>query len=318
MKTWIFGILLLLAMGCSQEDELTASLADKDYYVVEESDDPVQHELYLLYEKWGIPVFVNDTLGKEERGVDGNGKPIIYYHVLDLDYTIDRPSFSNLSVQNTRRSLIKNDEDKLAGILFLDNYLLPNLPEGLFFQSLFLTDSLIEKRPPGKDYAEEAHEGMTTLAIGWMPEIAVMSSEEKEERLGKILQYTALTYLQSHQDLLAEFYAESSDKNTLVSYYEKSVRPSGDGIYSLRSDRYEAFGFLRAAELYEDRIDESTPPTEWNYKLPDQEQDVQDFVNAIFAYTLEEFEEKYLSYELVRNKYTIMRNILLEVGYKLE
>ena len=143
-----------------------------------------------------------------------------------------------------------------------------------------------------------------------------MDQEGKEHRVSEILQDLALAYIQKHQELLEEFYAESSDKNTLVSWYYKYVFPTGNGMYTLKSDRYEAYGFLSMANSY--NTGESIPVSQWTYYTPKQTQDVEDFVEAVFSYNEEEFNEKYREYALVRNKFSIMRGIILDIGYQLE
>ena len=79
MRNYILLILVcFLTIRCnSDENELTPSRADRDWFAIEDSDDPVGHELYLLYEKYNLPVFVNDTIGQEDRGVDYYGNPIV-------------------------------------------------------------------------------------------------------------------------------------------------------------------------------------------------------------------------------------------------
>ena len=107
MEKYIWFILAcFLTVGCSDENELKPSSADRDWFVIEDSEDHIGHERFLLYEKYGIPVFVNDTIGVEERGVDYYGNPVMYYCTLDINYTVGAPI---VSFTKTGIPYFKND-----------------------------------------------------------------------------------------------------------------------------------------------------------------------------------------------------------------
>ena len=81
MNKLILPLLLVVALftSCSDDDDLKPSNLERNWFVLEDSDDPVDHLRYLFYEKTGIPVFYNDTIGVTERtDVFGNSY---------LDYT---------------------------------------------------------------------------------------------------------------------------------------------------------------------------------------------------------------------------------------
>lgn len=202
MEKYIWFILAcFLTVGCSDENELKPSSADRDWFVIEDSEDHIGHERFLLYEKYGIPVFVNDTIGVEERGVDYYGNPVMYYCTLDINYTVGAPVTDN-GLQSRRYSLLESLEDQLAGISFLDNYLIPALPENMYFNSILLLDSLYEMRMNGwaverKDL--NVYQGTLTLAIGQVKSIAKMTPEEQNKHKGLILATLALKQLDEEQ-----------------------------------------------------------------------------------------------------------------------
>lgn len=318
MKIIILLSIFFAAISCNNEDDLIASYADKNYYVLSPSDDPVENIMYQLYDKWGIPIFVSDTLGKEMIGVDEDGNSVFRYELLDLDYTLDRLPLLNVEILNTKFSLIKEDDIKIAGAHFLDKYFLPNLPKGIYCHSIFMTDTLVEHLRDGIDSTVYVHEGMTTLAIGSIPKIVEMSVKEKQKCVNHILEYLAVSYLYKRSELLADFYMKSSDSKTLTSYYDKNVSISGDGVLQLKMDHYEVYGFLRPSARDEKRL-ANLPFSSWTYyRCPKKDQDLEDFVNAAFVYGPAEFEEKYMRYSIVLDKYEIIRGLLLSLGYKLK
>ena len=60
-------LLSVLFSACDKEDNLTPSNLGKDWFTIENSEDPVDRAIYQFYEETGIPVFYNDTIGQETR-----------------------------------------------------------------------------------------------------------------------------------------------------------------------------------------------------------------------------------------------------------
>ena len=308
MKNWILflGIVLALA-GCEKEDDLTPSYEDRDWWIVEDSDDAVGHELFLLYDKYGIPVYVNDTIGYEERGVDAYGNPVIYYKVIDLDYSLGQDQ-SDSYVQSRTETLIESDADKLAGAHFLDKHFIPILPEDMYVHSILLLDSLYEMRLSGASYVRndlKVFVGLTTMAIGQVPAIAQMTSEEQAGYAVSILSDLAIEELNKTPDALNEFYSVSR-LSAYMDYYGKICAPANP---NMPPAPWEAYGFLTCAEEYVDH------PDGFLYRTITRDQDLIDFVGACYQYTEEEFTEKYGEYPLVMEKYGIIVALLSETIY---
>ena len=315
MRNYILFILVcFLTIKCgSDENELTPSHGDRDWFVIEDSDDPVGHELYLLYEKYNLPVFVNDTIGQEDRGVDYYGNPIVYYYVLDMNYTVGAP-VTDYNLQSRKYSLLQDTEDQLAGIDFLDNYLIPALPEGMYFNSILLLDSLYEMRISSYGGIERkdlnVFQGVMTLAIGQGKAIAKMTPEEQNKHKGLILATLALD--QMEEDQLTEFYMVSYDSEKKFSYYEHVVNYAPNA--AMPSARCEVYGFLD----YDSRfyaMNEGKDPSQWIYYTLKKAEDLEDFVTAFFQYDEQEFKDKYVDYPLVLEKYEIIKELMKELGY---
>ena len=313
MERYIWFILAcFLAVGCSDENELKPSLADRDWFVIEDSEDPIGHERFLLYEKYGIPVFVNDTIGVEERGVDYYGNPVMYYCTLDINYTVGAPVTDN-GLQSRKYSLLESSEDQLAGIFFLDNYLIPALPENMYFNSILLLDSLYERRMSvwaveRKDI--NVYQGALTLAIGQVKSIAKMTPEEQNKHKGLILATLALKQLDEEQ--LSDFYMVSYDPVKKFSYYQQMVTPSPSAAMS--SAKCEVYGFLDYDSRYY-AMNEGKDPSQWIYYTLTRANDLEDFVLAYFQYSEKEFKELYADYPLVLEKYEIIKTLMTDFGY---
>ena len=76
-------LLSVLFSACDKEDNLTPSNLGKDWFTIENSEDPVDRAIYQFYEETGIPVFYNDTIGQETR-VDNWGNSYTHYEILQF------------------------------------------------------------------------------------------------------------------------------------------------------------------------------------------------------------------------------------------
>ena len=80
---YIIGLWGCLSLfGCGDDDNLSPSDLDGDWYVLTDSEDPLDHLRYTVFQTYGVPVFYNDTIGSQNRGTDYAGLPIIYYEIL--------------------------------------------------------------------------------------------------------------------------------------------------------------------------------------------------------------------------------------------
>ncbi|MGE9935939.1 MULTISPECIES: hypothetical protein [Butyricimonas] len=317
MRNTIYLVVMLLFLaGCEKEDVLTPSKEDRDWFVItNDSDAPVDKAIYALYEKWHIPVFYNDTIGREERGVDYKGNPIVYYRVLNLNYSLN--SSSNYNTNERRISKVESESDLLAGVRFLDEVLLPNMPDVFHFTSVLLLDSLYEVSW-GRPVLPllEVYQGMEVLAIGNVPSIARMERDEQVDVVNRVVTYLTVNYLTTKNlDKMSDFYKVSYDPVKEWEYHGMYVTPTPlyPGYVCLASARWETYGFLGYDHSRYSKLDPS-PVEEWSYYLPKKDADVEDFILAVLSYTPDEFETEYAEFPKVKEKYTLMREMLVEQG----
>lgn len=93
MKGYIYtmlGMLLLLAVSCDNTEDVLENKIDfsSPYVINDDADDPIQHHRYLIYEKYGVPVFFNDTVSETFIGMGYDGKPIYRYETLDFNWRL--------------------------------------------------------------------------------------------------------------------------------------------------------------------------------------------------------------------------------------
>ena len=84
---WLFALGFLAACSDS-EDTLSNSIDFSSPYELKDNpDSPVDHERYLIYKEYGVPVFFNDTVGNVVTGKDLQGNDIVKTETIDLNWS---------------------------------------------------------------------------------------------------------------------------------------------------------------------------------------------------------------------------------------
>ena len=106
---------LSFCWACTDDSEdVNSTDLDIDWFVVEDSENPIDHLIYTVYEKYGVPIYYDDTIGKRDRGeYNMSGEKIIFYKVLQPEYTISShtstfPSLSDCHVKKLQPPLFFN------------------------------------------------------------------------------------------------------------------------------------------------------------------------------------------------------------------
>ena len=94
-------------------------------------NDPVQHRAFEIYQKYGVPVFSNDTIGKIFVKVDIHGDSVFRYETIDLNWNFSSESY-NTPYTHT---YIKETDKCLVALELAAKYLETNpLPVFIRFQ----------------------------------------------------------------------------------------------------------------------------------------------------------------------------------------
>ena len=222
-----------------------------------------------------------------------------------MNYTVGAPA-TDWELQSRDYSLLTDVKDQLAGIAFLDDYLIPALPKNMYFNSILLLDSLYELRTSGWTVERKdlnIYKGVMTLAIGQGKKIAGMTPEEQDKHKSLIL--GTLVLEQIDEERLTDFYMVSYDPVKKQSYYGQQVNTMAPSAW-LKDPDCRVYGFL-------DKV--KHPVADWIYTTVNKAADKEDFVMAFFQYSEQEFKEEYADYPLVLEKYEIIKGLMAELGY---
>lgn len=287
--------LSVLFTACDKEDHLKPSNVGRDWFTIEDSNDPVDHAIYQFYTETGIPVFYNDTIGEETR-VDHWGNSYTHYEILQFGSS----SLGGTETPNPFSSYeLCPKEDVVNGLEFLREEIVPVLPESIKITSFLLLKSLTPWNPAV--VSNEAFKGLNTVLISRVSELKDMSDAERLNMKGAIFNAVLATPVSGYTEELAAFY-----QATRSCYTENLYGCAGWYFYN----RY-GFSDPRAVGFLKD-----PNPSDYG-SMPTEVQDVGMYIKAMFIYTPEEFEALYGAFSVVMTKYEIMKTVLRDIGVSI-
>ena len=187
---YIIGLWGCLSLfGCGDDDNLSPSDLDGDWYVLTDSEDPLDHLRYTVFQTYGVPVFYNDTIGSQNRGTDYAGLPIIYYEILNPNYSIES------STEYAKYELSYDREAITTGVEFIRDEVLPRLVSSkLYPRSFLLMNKLTLNASASLSHEECAYRGMMTSCVSLVEEIGGMTDADIKRMACEIVAEGYTTY----------------------------------------------------------------------------------------------------------------------------
>lgn len=311
MKRYLFlCVFLTLLIGfcsCGKEDDLVPTGEGARLLSISDKSGRFNELAYRIYTDTGMPIFVNDTLMKEQRGVDYNGNPIIHYEMFAIGYSIFvqiRPAAIALSSDTA--SMVKAAE--LIRDKVIPHYLPKYKPYCILMADTLY--SIYRGWSSTKGFAaygttEYAHKDMIGTIVGRLSGILEMSEDEQNMWAGRILAVQIADEIQSrYGEELKAFYNLSANgrwtwHSTSV-YADLEGNPIGVG-YDVD---YRAVGFLEWV------FDGQFSATQLVRRYPTEAIDVVGYLAAVYAFSEDKFEELYKDYPYCIEKYKLMKAIL--------
>ena len=311
IRAWLLLIAVLLATSCSKEKNLEPSNLDEDYFAIQDNpEDPVDHAIYRFYQSTGIGSFYNDTIHRKQVG-DSAGTPVYAYVKLSLSYA----PFGN---SNHRFKLLSSRAAIPALLDLLKEQLIPQIPENMQIPSILLVDSFWnqESRIINIQLADgwSSFQGFNTLAIK-VEDVTNMNAEEQRLYIASILAGLAAKQIGNAyaSELQRDFYSVSRSPDLAVSPYDIYI---GLPFFFLMDPSTvpppEAIGFLKYIS-----VDYGIPIPLYQMTPPLEADDLRAYLCAAFYYSTQEFNSKYADDEWILQKFSIIRNIAKQAGFRL-
>ena len=298
----IYAIIISLLTGittsCGKEEKPEATDWDINWFEIRDKPGVLNQAIYKVYKETGIPIFYNDTLGKQITGWDYEGNPVVHYELLRPGYTIQSMSFTN------DYYLSKDSLSLSAGVEVFHKHVLKRLPKDYFSKSYLFVDSLIKNESYSEWTWKEyrfVQKAMSTTIVGSLSGFKELDEAEKIKWADKVLGGLLAPYIQSK-------YATRLEKE----YYSLSYTPKGASRYHYPIPQSKFIPPIRRKAEY------------WGFfgfvdgkggnMSPREEGDVAAFISrAVSKQSAEEFYKEYEKWPKIKGKYKIIREILKEV-----
>lgn len=311
MKKGINNILTALLFGaviasCAGEEDMTPSGAIDNYFAVGSQDASEDAALRRkFYADNGIYLLFNDTLRHELVGKDVAGDDAYFTETIDFNYNLNDVGDSEFDM-----SYITSTADKKAAVEFVEKYVVPHFKGGaLSPYSFFLADKILEygyadSYAWNKTWNERSCIscmrciGLSVGAVGGMTE------NEKLAYAADICKSVLASRLSYNDSRLDAFYAPANDRfyDYLMDFIPTWDDSAWDGVDMTVPNEY---GFL-----------ELKGTSYWGYYFPSMSDDYNAYFNMVMSMSLDEVTEKYGSAPVVMQRYGILRDIIVELGYK--
>ena len=298
---YIIGLWGCLSLfGCGDDDNLSPSDLDGDWYVLTDSEDPLDHLRYTVFQTYGVPVFYNDTIGSQNRGTDYAGLPIIYYEILNPNYSIES------STEYAKYELSYDREAITTGVEFIRDEVLPRLVSSKLYPRSFLLMNKLTLNASASSasllHEECAYRGMMTSCVSLVEEIGGMTDAEIKRMACEIAAEEYTTYFMENAfSLLEAFLNVCRAEVTSVNLYSLSLTSSSTPPYVADLKEYGFLSYNKESQY---------APASKRVTTVTERMDVVDYVTEVLMEDDEAFETKYGSYEYVMKKYELMKTAM--------
>lgn len=157
MKSRILLYMIALAgclCACQQEDELSPSHTPNPFAPLPGASDEEAELRTGFYEATGCHLLFNDTIRREYKGLDGDGKPFYETELVGLEYTI-----TSVGTSRFEFDYLQTLEQKRRAVRFLQNDLFPYIKDIMPY-SILIVDGMDEYQQ-FQDYYEYAGSPLT-------------------------------------------------------------------------------------------------------------------------------------------------------------
>lgn len=194
----VLTLLAVVSLAACTEDPLVASIDfASPYALTDDPSDPVRHACFEIYEKYGVPVFFNDTIASYPNGTDQMGNALTRYETLDLNWNFQSHDRGKVVY---RFDYTLGQEAQLQSLSFAHQFLARASRKMRPF-SMMLADSIhVGAKTP------IYHNGFRTLV---MTQLQGLTPEQIDSCATAILQSMVLDRVKLNTELVARFGAVS-------------------------------------------------------------------------------------------------------------
>lgn len=324
MKKLFYVIIVFVLAACDKEELDQAVVYENLYTIQDDPSDPVKHRIYEIYEKYGLPVYFNDTIGKYYVKDDAGGNPYYRYELVDLNWNF----YSDNSQGVKYKYFYQTDPARQMISLDFVEDLLENISKPLQPYVLFVADSITFK--------EKTKIGYLNYAIRFrsvsLTSLHTKSEIQKDSLIHTLKKGLIQAKVSKYKSVINEFGSVSKtawygckwkdDLGVVAQWWWWSLLPEG-GVEAAMRD----FGISRAeAEAARVQIRQLIGPYGFvrggktaSITSPENVSwDLDCYMSEMLSCDREEFIRRWGEFPLVMKKYEILYNLLKdELDYEL-
>lgn len=307
MKSKLYIAILMLSIGmiaCRKEETTVFPDYDKNWLVVEDNPaDATTHARFEFYKETGIPIYINDTIGTQQRK-DLFGKEFTYYEVLSKNYALGVEQVGAPPLVQNFKYCAKSDVP--AALAYLRSDIMPLLPKTVHVPSILLLESFSSNA-----FGTYAFKGFNTVLIGEASKIPGMNAATKARFKAAIMRAMITNTVLSgkYNDILDKFYGVSRRFATTRDIYYMGTWQFSQFVTGLPTGTVatlQTLGFISS----DPRNASYTPYTTWI--------DVSVYLEAALGNTDAQFRQLYSSYPNIMTKYGYIRQILADMNIPVQ
>lgn len=292
---FICCMIAFLATACSDENDLTPSGENEDYFTVSpDATDIISVTRREFHDRNGVHLLFTDTLRHEQRGTYSDGTPFWFTEIIDLKYAI-----TGGSTTIYRLDYLADQTAREAAVAFIEARVLPHLTNDVRPYSVLPLDQLYTYNSSRKTWTPVNFcNNFRCLAISTGSIANAPEAEQKTFCQAMFLSIVSSKISGLSTSELSEFYVFCED---YYGYdYDECDLPAGMDADNLTQEDLYTLGFLSKVSYY------------FSYETTDRD----NFVKAIFNTDEEEFRATYAAYPVILQKYDIMKQIIQDMGFK--
>ncbi len=302
-----------LFIGCEDENiESEPSYYENFWEIKDNPNDPVQHRAFEIYQKYGIPVFLNDTIGKMFVKIDIHGDSIFRYETIDLNWNFTSESYSTPYTH----TYIKGTDKCLMALELAAKYL-ETIPASIYPFSMLLTEKTVRPDMSG---------GVTSISSGIFFRTLLLSDVLKQNTDVKVEKYINKimidVILNKIDDNAVDNFSKVSDPDDydvkweelepdLPENFDPDILTDPDALEEDKKvvrDVLGKYGFVSSYEQLD--FDDDWEYVYFDCTPPYPDSDLQGYINEIISVSPEEFERRWGNYPLVMQKYEFIRDYI--------
>lgn len=306
-----FGVwFCLLLLACNEDDIVPSIDFPHLYNIVDNPDDPVQHQRFKLYETYQVPVYFNDTIARTFIQTDQKGDSVFRIETLDMTW-----KFTSQEKNTSFGYVFLTDADEQLRALHTVKKYLESLSIPLRPFSILVTKSAISKTGTAETKVS-SYVGYRVVLITGAENLDESGTIQLAEKLKKdMIAYKVANY----KDELEAFNKISKE------WYNIQWTNLPDVPEDFSSSQRTLWGSLGEEELAEIRSvvgkfgflgGQNDNVISWfggGANSPkDKDDDLKMFLDEMLKYSKEQFTTRWEHAPLVMEKYNILYKVIAE------